>query len=978
MSLRWKLLLPLLLATALMVLTMERLWLDRSLALVERQQVQSMQRHLDSLGETMIPLVMGQQLDIIHENLDALMLRNPDWVSMVLLDAQGRQLYPLQVPSQDGIRRLAQEGERRHLTSPLTFGGKELARLDAWVDLAPYMEAQRAEYREISLILLGILLLATGSLVVLVEWIIYRPLRRLSGAATALAEQDYDAPLPAGGRDVLGTLVGSFARMRERLKALHGALSREIQERREAEDSLRKFYLAVEQSPESVVITNLKAEIEYVNRAFLQVTGFSLEEVRGQNPKLLHAGKTSQETYRELWDTLVAGRPWQGEFVNRKKNGDEYVESAIIMPIRQADGGITHYVAIKEDITEKKRIAEELERHRSHLEEQVAERTGELALAKTAAEAANQAKSAFLANMSHEIRTPLNAILGLTHLMRKESAPGQLERLAKIDNAGRHLLSIINDILDISKIEAGKLQLEQSDFALSAVLDHVRSLLWDAARAKGLEISIDGDAVPVWLRGDVMRLRQGLLNYASNAIKFTQTGSICLRARLLESQGDQLLVRFEVADTGIGLAPDQVGRLFQAFEQADASTTRKYGGTGLGLVITRRLAELMGGEAGVESTLGVGSTFWFTARLQRGRGGPLRQERIIGDAEQQLRLRHSGMRLLLAEDNAVNREVALELLHGVGLGVDVAEDGVEAVELARQHRYDLVLMDMQMPHLDGLEATRAIRALSGWAAIPILAMTANAFEEDRRACAAAGMNDFIAKPVEPEFLYQSLLKWLPREGIASEADVPESAPTQEPPPEDWLPVVPGLDQAAGLALVRGNRESYRHILELFVTGHEAEGAQLQDALARQDWPAIQARTHALKGAAGNLGAVALARQATELNLALKQGRQEEAARQLPAFVAALQQLLADLRLALVRQESPDPVPPQMLSGEEIRDAWQALLQLLESDDLGARRLLASRRAVFAGVLGEERCRQLEAWVSGFDYDQAILLLRESA
>ncbi len=379
-----------------------------------------------------------------------------------------------------------------------------------------------------------------------------------------------------------------------------------------------------------------------------------------------------------------------------------------------------------------------------------------------AAEGASRAKSAFLANMSHEIRTPLNAIIGLNYLMRRDGVtPGQSARLDKIDAAGQHLLAIINDILDLSKIEAERVQLESTNFHLSAILDNVQSIIADAAREKGLAVEIDGDAVPHWLRGDPTRLRQALLNFASNAVKFTEKGSIALRAQLLADDGVELLVRFAVEDTGIGLTADQMPRLFEAFEQADASTTRRFGGTGLGLAITRRLAELMGGDCGVESTPGAGSTFWFTARLQRGHGVKLLLPASgnVG-AEVQLRLRHRGARVLLVEDNEVNLEVALAMLHGVGLDVDTALDGHAAVAKAKTSDYDLILMDIQMPGMSGLEATRVIRTLPGWQARPILALTANAFEEDRLACEAAGMDDFIAKPMHALTLYGCLLKWL--------------------------------------------------------------------------------------------------------------------------------------------------------------------------------------------------------------------------
>ncbi|MFA7350621.1 MAG: PAS domain S-box protein, partial [Methylotenera sp.] len=393
----------------------------------------------------------------------------------------------------------------------------------------------------------------------------------------------------------------------------------DITARKADEEQLRKFAQAVEQTPESVVITNVDAEIEYVNEAFVQATGYSRDEVIGKNPKILHSGKTPQVTYTSMWAELSQGRPWKGEFINCRKDGSEYTEFAIITPLREADGSIKKYVAVKEDVTEKKRIGMELDQHRNHLQALVDSRTFELVHAREQAEAANQAKSAFLANMSHEIRTPMNAIIGLTHLLRRAGAtPHQAERLDKIDSAGRHLLAIINDILDLSKIESGRLQLELTDFNLSNILGNIESIIGETARDKGLRLEIDKGDVPQSLRGDSTRLRQALLNYAANAIKFTDKGLVILRAKLLEDSGDGLLVRFEVQDTGIGISPDKAAKLFQAFEQADSSITRKYGGTGLGLAITRRLANMMGGEVGVNSKPEGGSTFWFTARLQRG------------------------------------------------------------------------------------------------------------------------------------------------------------------------------------------------------------------------------------------------------------------------------------------------------------------------------------------------------------------------
>ena len=987
LTLRWKLLLPLLLATVLTVFAMQRFWLQPALAQIEASQLQSVQRHLDSVADGLVPIVMGSQLDIINENLTSLLQKNPDWLSITLVDSRGRQLYPLKLAALPEPQQTP--GDARSVSLPLRYEGHELARISAVFDIAPHMDKQRQAYREISAMLLAILLGLLFVLWFVVESVVYSPLRHLSGAALRLARRDYDAPLPAStAEDDLGVLVRSFSQMRVELQAQHAELTREIEERRQAEAALRKLSQAVEQSPENIVITNLDAEIEYVNEAFVQTTGYSREEVIGRNPRILNAGDTPRENYASLWRALHRGEIWKGEFHNKRKDGSEYIEFALVAPLRQADGSVSHYVAVKEDITEKKKLGEELDRHRLHLAEMVQQRTAELNQARQMAEAANEAKSAFLANMSHEIRTPLNAIIGLTHLLRRDTiVPRDVERLDKIDGAGKHLLLIINDILDLTKIESGRLQLESTDFHLAAIFDNVVSIIKESTREKGLQVELDLDAVPVWLRGDPTRLRQALLNYAGNAVKYTDQGTISLRAKLIEMQPDDFLVRFEVADTGIGIAPEDIARLFRTFMQADATTTRKYGGTGLGLAITKRLAQLMGGEVGVESTPGAGSTFWFTARLQRGHGiMPAVPQQQHDDAESRLRRAHAAARILLAEDNAINREVALEQLHAVSLAVDVASNGREALEQARKQIYDLVLMDIQMPELDGIEATQAIRKLPGWQDVPILAMTANAFSEDRRACLEAGMNDFISKPVDPEVLYSTLLKWLSESHLAETGGAPRQVETREQPAASAesetllasLSMVEGLNVARGLATIRGKATKYLNLLRSFVALHSNDMTRLEESLRDCDVNRARHLLHALKGAAATVGAEAISMQAQQLEKLLL-GKSDADLRDL-TFGAEIQ----TIRAAFVRLDSALACPPNVAPGapkltpldaEALRPVLDELAGLLAQGELTALDVFDRHADALRGYFGLSFV-QIERQIKQFDFEAASATLGE--
>ena len=508
----------------------------------------------------------------------------------------------------------------------------------------------------------------------------------------------------------------------------------------------------------------------FANRAVLDLWHAKLEDVIGSTDEKFFDAATAANIRQYDRMVMAEGRAVRREEINTvATTGKVVVYQSTKLPLHNADGTLHALCGISVDVTERKLAADDLAHSRDRLEEQVQLRTHELSLAKEAAEAANRAKSAFLANMSHEIRTPMNAIMGMLGLARRrvtdEKACSQLDKASK---AADHLLSILNDILDISKIEADRLALERVPVRLGTILTSVMDLMGHKAAEKNLVLKVDvpAEVLAMNLIGDPLRLAQVMTNLIANAIKFTSTGAVVVRIRRESAD----ILRFEVQDTGIGISAADQQRLFQAFVQADGSTTRKYGGTGLGLVICKRLVEMMGGQIGVSSQPEVGSLFWFTVSLPEAADQavlPAPTFPVVA-AESQLQARYSGTRILLVEDEPINREVARTLLEGAGLAVDIAEDGLQAIEMAKaaDPPYDLILMDMQMPKLNGTEATKAIRAMPAYAtSTPILAMTANAFDEDRRACLDAGMNDHIAKPVEPQHLYQTLLAWLERSEI---------------------------------------------------------------------------------------------------------------------------------------------------------------------------------------------------------------------
>ncbi|HAF61555.1 MAG TPA: hypothetical protein DCK95_04440 [Anaerolineaceae bacterium] len=916
------------------------------------------------------------------------------------------------------------------------------------------------------------------------------------------------------------------------------SVGKDITEAKKASEMHRKLSSAVYYSPASVMITNIDGIIEYVNPSFEKITGYSASEVIGKKPSIQKSGVQPDNFYKDMWETIKAGNVWHSEFSNLRKNGELYIEFESIAPIKNDEGEITHFIAVKEDVTKQRKAEEALIESERRLNDilnhaplmvymydpngrytyvndefvriqqlsredvlgkadfefrskkeakkyydtfKKASETKEIQYfenaikqgttikhytylvfplmnnkdevysvvgkalditdrknaefamqeARKVAEEANRAKSSFVANISHEIRTPLNAMIGLTYMvLQTELSSQQRDYVDKIQSAAENLLGIIKDILDFSKIEAGRMEIEAIPFNLNNIVGEIANIINVNAKEKGLNLEFDiSEDIPVTLIGDPLRLKQVLLNLCGNAIKFTTEGEVVVTAEVLHKEDEKITLKFSVRDTGIGLTQAQIAKLFQAFTQADSSITRKYGGTGLGLMISKQLVELMGGEMGATSKPGVGSTFYFTAEFSEPTFGDNRKgmntinpgdtrilvieddpsknkalrlsleifgssmtivengesgikklyeavenepygmviideklsdmdgvefiQQIRNDpdlikipiiiissksdyekiAEQQRNMDMVGILIepitsfslsnaimnalrvvdhtgniedgnkaiqdlnilrgfaaLVVEDNEINQEVTQSLLEMVGASVDLASNGVEAIAAMKQKPYDFVLMDIQMPVMDGLEATRRIRAANAtYSDTIIIALSAYATQEDAKKTLQVGMNDYVTKPINPIVLFATLSKWIDvaKPGKNLKASIPTG---------NAFPALPGIDTENGLQRFGGDRERYRVNLKRFSTKYAGTIDEIEHALEAQDVEIVKQLVHTLKGVAGNIGASHVQKSAEKLEEAIKKGNSAEQRNLLLAIRKQLHEVLLSIDL----------------------------------------------------------------------------------
>ncbi len=880
-----------------------------------------------------------------------------------------------------------------------------------------------------------------------------------------------------------------------------------IEEQRNSVAALLDEQNAIFESVSSGIAVMRDRILQKCNAQLGRIFGRQPESLIGQSTRDWYADEQTSFDMGKVYDRLRQGDSVRHEVQMQRADGTNFwsrLSGRAIDP-NDLSRGVVWTV---EDITDERATADAMSE------------------ARQIAEDAARTKSDFLANMSHEIRTPMNAIIGMAHLALKTGLnPRQADYIRKIQQSGQLLLGIINDILDFSKIEAGKLTIESTDFELGRVLDNVAVLIAEKASAKGLELINEvASDVPETLVGDPLRLGQILINYCNNAVKFTERGEVAIKVAKTEETSEDIVLRFEVRDTGIGLAPEQKERMFQSFTQADTSTTRKYGGTGLGLAISKNLAELMGGHVGVESELGKGSTFWFTVRLRkstsrkrklvprpdlRGRrmlvvddnehactvltgmlagmsfvvdavnsgrravdavrlaaetGRPYdvvfldwqmpeidgtqagrnilelglvppprlimvtaygREEviagaraagfddvlikpvnpsvlfdaavRALGALPEEIETATAevpgrgvdvsaiaGARLLLAEDNEMNQEVAVELLRDAGFAVDVAENGQVALDMLQQHAadyYAAVLMDMQMPVLDGLSATSEIRKLPRLAGLPVVAMTANAMEQDRERCLAAGMNDYVAKPIDPDELSRVLLKWI-RPGAFQAARLP--AETSMPSAEQVRELprhIDGLDAELGLRHANDKYSLYVSMLRRFVEGQRSVIGEIAVALDKDDWPAAERLAHTLKGNAGNIGATSLPVEAAALESALRNRQPREVIESLLAAPAAQLEALVTSINAWLPPESPSAAGVETVRQDFDEVALKTELarfsRLLADGDSVATEFWDEHAEMFRSAF-PERWRAIEQAVRQFDFEVALEALRAAA
>lgn len=882
------------------------------------------------------------------------------------------------------------------------------------------------------------------------------------------------------------------------------ASGEDITEHRKVDKELRKLSQAVEQSPVSVVMTDRYGRIQYVNAKFCERTHYQPEEVLGRNPRILKSGKLPRSFYQELWETILDGKIWRGDFLNKTKEGKQYWERASISSIMDANGEITNFIAIKEDITEQKKMEEELLQ------------------AKVEAELSNKAKGDFLANMSHEIRTPMNAVIGLTHLaLQTDLLPKQRDYLNKISVSAQSLLGIINDILDFSKFSAGKLTMETIQFNLWQVLEDVITILNGKAEEKKLEMVLNvAQNVPMRLTGDPHRLKQILLNLVSNALKFTNQGEVVIFVKLVAETANKVQLEFIVRDTGIGMNEEEKKRLFNVFTQADGSTTRKYGGTGLGLVISKQLVEMMGGAIHVKSSPGIGSDFIFTAyfdsyqeeepkcfsqsdlhnlkvlviddnessclafkeilerltfRVSLASSGQEGIQQLMADEDdpfeliimdwmmpdmngietaryirenlgraavpiilatshhddeirQQAKALHlegflmkpvtpsllfntameifgkmnhqpicsfpqnsenqkkwnslEGARILLAEDNEINLQVAKEIMEDRNISVTVARNGREAVELIRKMEFDGVLMDIQMPEMDGLEATRIIRHDHPASKLPIIAMTADVVVERIQTYLAAGMNDSIFKPIDIEQMFTTLYQWIKPQAMNVHAAANKELFDKKETKVISIPSLPGINAESALARINGNTALYHKLLLQFLESNKQTGELFEKIRQEGDYPLLKRNLHTLKGVAGTIGADELYHEIQKLEAYITDRQEEKIKLQMDVFSLKLARVL--FSIGEFKDSMPIILEPVVNAGkasypaisQEEKELMEKLQHYLADYDMEATVIFEKLKDLPIAGIYQSEFKKIQTLMNQYDFEGALNQLTE--
>ncbi|SEH09043.1 PAS domain S-box protein [Candidatus Venteria ishoeyi] len=737
----------------------------------------------------------------------------------------------------------------------------------------------------------------------------------------------------------------------------------DLTEQKEKERELRKHFRAVEDCPVGIVITTPDSLIDYVNPAYQRISGYLEEELLGCNIRLIQSGNVPQQCYQELHKKLKDGQTYEGEFFNRRKDGGGFWARNFISPVRDDHGEIVHFVAISEDISEQKNAEIALLNHQENLETLVKEQTLDLSLAKEAAESANQAKSRFLANMSHEIRTPMNAIIGMTKLVLDTKLDTEQYKLLRTVLRSAHsLLLLLNEILDLSKLEGGKMHFEHIVFHLPQLLEETIAVLATTAHHKNLHLAYEiATEVPVCVKGDPHRLRQILINLAGNAIKFTEHGSVCIRVSLA-APGRCV---FAVTDTGIGIAPKRLDTIFDSFTQADSSTARRFGGSGLGTTICKQIVEQMGGHIRVESKLGQGSTFCFEIPLAVAEGVSDCYKQVTTPQET-YRAKQS-LYILLAEDIEENVMLADIRLRKAGHWLRVTTNGHKAVQAFQEESFDIILMDIQMPEMDGYEATRAIRSIEykQGGHVPIIAMTASIQESDQKLCMAAWMDDFTGKPVDFDELFARM-----EQLTGTDVEYPqEDTATIAKQHTATLPVLPGIDTVKALKTWQ-DAEVYRKALTGFAQNHADDALQLNSLLAADDYDAAHQLLHALKGVASNLVLSPLTEHVQCLNARLHKHPAQSYQIELNEVIAALDTVIHSIADLQSRQEvvslhqEVDTAHLQNLR-EELRAA------LKHTDPIQADELLTALQES-----GLQNSHLLREHLDNFEFDLALQVLEE--